>query len=84
MRLHAANSFAGKKVAVRKDLVCHDPKEKLASRPGAAPGKLSFGDSVAQAGARLMGNDLVRLPGIAPGLPPWRGGILLLNHSREN
>ena len=26
---------------------------KLASRPGAAPGKLSFGDSAAQAGARL-------------------------------
>jgi hypothetical protein len=25
---------------------------KLASRPGAAPGKLSFGDSAAQAGAR--------------------------------
>jgi len=29
------------------------PKWKLASRPGAAPGKLSFGDSAAQAGARL-------------------------------
>ena len=26
---------------------------------------------------------MVRLPGIAPGLPPWRGDILLLNHSRE-
>jgi hypothetical protein len=25
---------------------------KLASRPGAAPGRLSFGDSAAQAGAR--------------------------------
>ena len=25
----------------------------MASRPGAAPGKLSFGDSAAQAGARL-------------------------------
>jgi hypothetical protein len=25
----------------------------LASRPGAAPGKLSFGDSAAQAGARI-------------------------------
>ena len=24
--MHPANSFAGKKVAVRKDLVCHDPK----------------------------------------------------------
>ena len=55
---------------------------KMASRPGAAPGKLSFGDSAAQAGARLV-LELVRLPGIAPGLPPWRGGILLLNHSRE-
>ena len=54
----------------------------MASRPGAAPGKLSFGDSAAQAGARLV-LELVRLPGIAPGLPPWRGGILLLNHSRE-
>ena len=27
--------------------------------------------------------ELVRLPGIAPGLPPWREGILLLNHNRE-
>ena len=35
-------------------LVCHDPKEKLASRPGAAPGELSFGDSAARAGARLV------------------------------
>jgi hypothetical protein len=26
---------------------------------------------------------LVRLPGIAPRLPPWRGDILLLNHNRE-
>jgi hypothetical protein len=25
---------------------------------------------------------LVRLPGIAPGRPPWQEGILLLNHSR--
>ena len=25
----------------------------------------------------------MRLPGVAPGLPPWRGGILLLNHNRE-
>ncbi len=30
------------------------PHEKMASRPGAAPGKLNFGDSVAQAGARLI------------------------------
>jgi len=27
----------------------------MASRPGAAPGELSFGDSAAQAGARLVG-----------------------------
>ena len=26
---------------------------------------------------------LVRLPGIAPGLPAWRADILLLNHNRE-
>jgi hypothetical protein len=26
---------------------------------------------------------MVRLPRIAPGLPPWQGDILLLNHSRE-
>ncbi len=32
-------------------LVCHDPM-KVAGRLGAAPSKLSFGDSVAQAGAR--------------------------------
>jgi hypothetical protein len=25
---------------------------------------------------------LVRLPGVAPGHSPWRGDILLLNHSR--
>src|SRR5436309_7440591 len=30
------------------------PQEKLASRPGAAPGELSFGDSAAQVGARLV------------------------------
>src|SRR5438445_3514712 len=30
------------------------PQEILASRPGAAPGRLSFGDSAAQAGARLV------------------------------
>ena len=47
-------------------LVCHDPR---ASRLGAAPSKLSFGDSAAPAGARLVGKWMVRLPGIAPG---WR------------
>src|ERR1039457_4932966 len=26
---------------------------------------------------------LVRLPGVAPGHPPWRGDILLFNHSRK-
>src|SRR5439155_24061110 len=26
---------------------------------------------------------LVRLPGVAPGRPPWRGDILLLSHSRR-
>ena len=80
----------------------------LAGRLGAAPSELSFGDSVAQAGARpvasRMANGqlpianrfwaighrllaiapkaLVRLPGVAPGLAPWRGAILLLNHNR--
>ncbi len=62
---------------------------KLASRPGAAPGRLSFGDSAARAGARLIAirdglksetnmhpEKLVRLPGIAPGRPPWQEGIL--------
>ena len=69
---------------------------ELASRPGAAPGRLSFGDSAARAGARLIGirkrievrneshpKKLVRLPGVAPGHSPWRGDILLLNHSRR-
>ena len=28
-------------------------------------------------------NGMVRLPGVAPGHPPWRGDILLLNHSRR-
>ena len=65
----------------------------MAGRRGAAPRPLSFGDSTAQAGARpferivnrksQIVNDLVRLPGVAPGLSPWRGGILLLNHNRE-
>ena len=36
---------------------------KMASRPGAAPGKLSFGDSAAQAGARLVG---IGLPSRSP------------------
>ena len=36
-------------------LFCHTPIYILASRPGAAPGRLSFGDSAAQAGARLNG-----------------------------
>src|SRR6266704_4726155 len=31
------------------------PHDKMASRPGAAPGRLSFGNSAAQAGARLIG-----------------------------
>src|SRR5512133_3664561 len=35
-------------------LVCHDPIENLASRPGAAPGRLSFGNSAARAGSRLI------------------------------
>ena len=34
-------------------LFSHGPT-KLASRPGAAPGELSFGDSAARAGARLV------------------------------
>ena len=63
-------------------LVCHDPV-KLAGRLGAAPSRLSFGDSVAQAGARPM-KKLVRLPGIAPGHAPWQEAILLLNHNRES
>jgi hypothetical protein len=58
------------------------PGIDLAGRLGAAPSQLSFGDSVAQAGARPV--KLVRLPGIAPGLPHWRRGILLLNHNRGN
>ena len=66
---------------------------KMARRPGAAPDSRSFGGSAAQAGARLLnwqwaiGNPksaikVVRLPGVAPGRPPWQGDILLLNHSR--
>src|SRR5438105_4753133 len=34
-------------------LFSHGPT-KMASRPGAAPGELSFGDSAARAGARLV------------------------------
>jgi len=48
---------------------------KMAGRLGAAPSELSFGDSVAQAGAQPV-KKVVRLPGVAPGHPPWRGGIL--------
>jgi len=29
-------------------------------------------------------NELVRLPGVAPGHAPWREAILLLNHNRGN
>ena len=68
--------------------------EEVARRLGAAPSSLDFGGPA----ARLAPNanrfiilhsyffiqDMVRLPGIAPGLAPWRGAILLLNHNREN
>ena len=64
-------------------LVCHDPI-KLASRPGAAPGKLSFGDSAAQAGARpkKTGN-WCGCRELHPDI--LRGGeaFWLLNHSRK-
>jgi hypothetical protein len=43
---------------------------KLASRPGAAPGKLSFGDSAAQAGARLKKKKIGAVPRIALGQCP--------------
>src|SRR5438034_8728541 len=47
------------------------PQEKLASRPGAAPGKLSFGDSAAQAGARLV--EIKRAGSVhAPGPVPFQ------------
>jgi len=60
------------------------PNWKLASRPGAAPGKLSFGDSAAQAGARP--NELenwCRCRELHPDI--LRGGetFWLLNHSRK-
>ena len=29
-------------------------------------------------------NEMVRLPGVAPGHAPWHGAILLLNHNRGN
>jgi len=54
----------------------------LASRPGAAPGKLSFTVLLYRLVRGL--SELVRLPGIAPGLPAWRADILLLNHNRGN
>jgi len=54
---------------------------QMASRLGAAPSKRSFGDSVARLVPGLL-YELERLPGIAPGRAPWRGAILLLNHSR--
>src|SRR6058998_3956214 len=58
------------------------PQEKLASRPGAAPGKLSFGDSAAQAGARLNRN-WCGCRELHPDI--LRGGetFWLLNHSRK-
>jgi len=44
---------------------------KLAGRLGAAPSGLSFGDSVARAGARPV-KKLVRLPGMGfPSLARW-------------
>ena len=57
----------------------------LAGRCGAAPHKLSFGDSAARWRAACLEignhqsqivNGMVRLPGIAPGHAPWRGAIL--------
>src|ERR1043166_91784 len=53
----------------------------MARRLGAAPSKKSFGDFVAQAGARRS-TKLVRSAGVAPASPDWRSGILLLNDDR--
>ena len=63
-------------------LVCHDPV-KMAGRLGAAPSELSFGDSVAQAGARPM-EDWCGCRESHPDI--LRGGEVfwLLNHNRGN
>ena len=66
-------------------LVCHDPIEKLASRPGAAPGKLSFGDSAAQAGARLIGSEFSERSEVRIESACQKELVrLLLNHNRGN
>jgi hypothetical protein len=72
-------------------LVCHDPEGicdlrfriyDLAGRLGAAPSRLSFGDPVAQAGARPM-KRLVRLEKVAScSMVAVRKH--LLNHNRES
>jgi hypothetical protein len=86
-------------------LVCHNPFEicdfgfsnhRLASRCGAAPHKLNFGDSAARLVRGLPKSAIrnrksqiewcgCRELHPADGRPqgPWRGDILLLNHNRE-
>lgn len=44
-------------------LVCHGPMNELASRLGAAPSELSFGDSAAQAGARPVRIGVIQASG---------------------
>ena len=69
----------------RKDFRFSIFEFRLAGRCGAAPHKLSFGDSAARWRAACLEignhqsqivNGMVRLPGIAPGHAPWRGAIL--------
>src|SRR5947209_4354115 len=58
----------------------------MVRRLGAAPSERSFGDPVAQAGARrpqLWISKLVRSAGFAPASPDWHSGILLLNDDRK-
>lgn len=63
---------------------CHSQpstSQKVACRPGDAPGKRSFGDSVARLAPGIW--KLERPSEIASEPSPWQRDILLLNHGRK-
>ena len=71
-------------------LFCHAPIYMFDLRfgrpPWCCPTPVKFWGLVCaswRAACLEIANGMVRLPGIAPGRPPWRGDILLLNHNRE-
>jgi len=80
-------------------LVCHDPVNRnsyIANENGRLPPcrpewtefwrlcRVLTRSLKSKIGNRKSKIQMVRSPGVAPGRPPWRGDILLLNHNRGN